>query len=252
MSTPEIKQVEQELEGLQKDNTLLLELRNKYEKDFVEADNAWRKSRSQKDLDAMVRVKSQLDTVKSALIDQAVEISKTEAYLNTIREEHRLRLGITAVGTNQLLRLETIQSEFGQRLSALQQHVVNEAVALDALRVEWDELHREAWQQLAQLGLSPEQANKHLGNAELETAPLRLIVPPVDRELRRETEQAYTLPLRNTPGKDSRSQIESATATHLAFLLQGAELERVNEANRLEVIKRDARRAEARRRGGLE
>lgn len=252
MSTSEMNQIEQELDGLKKDNTRLIELRSKYEQDFAEADNAWRKSRSQDNLDAMVRAKSLLDTIKSALMDQAIEISKSEAYLNTVREEDRLQSGVATVGATQLARLGTIQSEFGQRISTLQQHVVDEAVALDALRVEWDELHREAWQQLRRLGLSPEQVIKRLGNAELESVPLRLIVPPVDRELRRETEQAYTLPLRNTPGKDSRSQIECATATQLAFLLQGAELERVNEANRLDILKRDERRAETRRQGGLE
>lgn len=232
MSNTEIQQVELELAGLQQDDAKLTELRTKYEADFAAAEAAWRGSRAPKDLDAMVKAKGLLDTVSAAQRDQGFEIAKVSTYLNVIREQHQLDLGITAVADNQLARLTELQSEFGSRMAALEQHMASELLALDEMRVEWDGLHRQAWGELFGLGLTAEQVKQRFANRGLDLTPLKLRVIPSSGQVDRTFEQKYEFPLRKSDENDPRSKAEAMVIQSVARWIHGRQIAREEEEYR--------------------
>ena len=242
MSTQEIKQVEQELAGLKQDNERLTELRTKYEEDFTVAESAWRKSRAQKDLDAMVKAKSLLDTIKDAQRDQTAEIAKVGTYLNVLTEAERLDSGVEAVVSNQLVRLTQLQQDFGSRLQALQQHVVDELLALDEMRVEWDSLHRQAWGELFGLGLNAGQVAQRLATRDLDVTPLRLRIVPASGIIDNKFETAYSFPLRMTQQDDPRSKAEVSIGQSLGLWLHTRQIQRDEQEYRQQQAERDSQR----------
>lgn len=236
----EIGQVERELEGLKQDEEQLISLREKYEQDFTEAESKWRAGREQPQLDAMVRAKGLLDTVKTALRDQVVEIAKVEAYMRTLRGELRIEQGIS-VAAEQASALDKVQQEFGSRLKALQEYVTAEAMALDALRVEWDTLNRDAWSGLSTLQVPQSDLQRRFARRGVDMRPLQLRLASSGRPINRAFEVSYKMPLHLEADGTAEGAVRVLFGTQVGTsLLQIEEnrQERQYQAGRIEQARR--------------
>ncbi|WP_291426704.1 hypothetical protein [Deinococcus sp.] len=113
---------------------------------------------------------------------------------------------------------------------------------MDEMRVEWDSLHRQAWEELFSLGLTAEQLRERFANRELDLTPLKLRIVPATGEIDRTFEQEYSLPLRESDGNDPRSKAEAIVRQSIAMWIHAQEIQRENEEYRLGQLERDSQR----------